>query len=72
MSQLERLSSHRVFSIERTKLGLFEVREGFDGYFSVVLTPEELRALGQEIIDMVTVKSPTEPPLTRPNDGQMY
>jgi hypothetical protein len=50
-SQLERLSGSdgRIFYIERTVDG-FEITEACDYHFSVVLTADELRQLGNEIV----------------------
>jgi len=46
---LEALADQRVMTIE-VKDGGFEVGEACDNYFSVRLTPDQLRALGEELI----------------------
>lgn len=46
---LDRLSDERVFSIEKNEDGTFCIEEDCDNYFAVVLTPEELNRLGDEI-----------------------
>lgn len=53
MKILDRLGSTdgRVFDIEKTDAG-FEIREACDYYFVVTLTADELRQLGQELIDI--------------------
>lgn len=52
MSILERLDENhgRVFSVSKREDGTFEVREECDGYYIEVLTADELRQLGREII----------------------
>jgi hypothetical protein len=47
---LEALVDNRVLSIKLEENGLFRLREECDGFFLVRLTPEQLIALGNEII----------------------
>lgn len=42
----------RVFSIEKNEDGTFEIWEGCDHYFSEKFTPEELRELAAEIVEL--------------------
>lgn len=49
---LEALEENRVFSVKRQKGGRFRVQEECDRYYAAYLTPEQLRALGQELIEM--------------------
>ena len=46
------LSDNRILIIEREEDGRFRVSEGCDEYFSARLTPEQLAALGRELIDV--------------------
>jgi len=46
------LSDNRVLTIERGEDGRFRVAEGCDNYFSARLTPEQLAAMGRELIEM--------------------
>lgn len=46
---LEALEDQRVMTVE-AKDGGFEIGEACDNYFSVRVTPEQLRALGEELI----------------------
>jgi hypothetical protein len=46
---LEALADQRAMTIE-AKDGGFEVGDACDNYFSVRLTPDQLRALGEELI----------------------
>ncbi len=48
-SALEALKEHRIIEITPIEGG-FEVREGCARHFSVSLTPEQLRGLGEEIM----------------------
>jgi hypothetical protein len=41
----------RIFAVDRTPGGTFIVEEQCDAYFRVEITADELRALGQELID---------------------
>jgi hypothetical protein len=55
---LEALADQRVMTIE-AKEGGFEIREKCDNYFSVRLTPDQLRELGEELIAIAhTPQSP--------------
>lgn len=47
---LEGLADNRIVSFTLEENGLFRVREECDGFFIVRLTPEQLIALGNEII----------------------
>jgi len=46
---IEALDNQRVMTVE-AKEGGFEIGEACDNYFSVRLTPDQLRALGEELI----------------------
>ena len=48
-TMLEALANQRVMTVE-AKDGGFEVGEACDNYFSVRLTPEQLRQLAEELI----------------------
>ena len=50
------LSDNRVLKIEREEDGRFRVSEGCDEYFSARLTPEQLAALGRELIEMANAE----------------
>lgn len=52
-AMLEQMENAKVFSI-RKKGDKFIVDECCDGYFSEELTADELRRLGQEIIDLAS------------------
>ena len=51
-SMLDRMDVERIFYIVRLDTGAFEVTEGCDSAFSVELSANELRQLGQELIDL--------------------
>ena len=46
---LKALADQRVMTVE-AKEGGFEIGEACDNYFSVRLTPDQLRALGEELV----------------------
>ena len=48
----EGLADNRVVKVSRLEDGRFEVREMCDEWASARLTPEQLRAWGQELIDL--------------------
>lgn len=52
---LDRLAWARVFELEPTTDGRFEITEGADWHFRVCLTADELRALGHELIALADV-----------------
>lgn len=52
---LDRIGADRVFDVYRTHDGQFEIIEGCDGYFSITLTADEMRHLGQELIAAANV-----------------
>ena len=54
---LDALKENRIFEIERIDGG-FEITEGCDQYFRVRLTPEQLKALGEEL--MALAHTPNE------------
>lgn len=58
---LEALAANGVMTV-LAKDGGFEVGEACDNYFSVQLTPEQLRQLGEELIALSGWLSP-KPPL---------
>ncbi len=49
---LQMLKDKRVFDVDAVHDGMFQITEGCDGYFTVFLTEQELRQLGQELIAM--------------------
>jgi hypothetical protein len=55
MSVLDELEKHNILDITwNERLRVFEVSEAADLYYTMVLTPEELIALGTELMVMGT------------------
>lgn len=66
MNMLDRLSfkHRRVFDIEKNQDGTFDIREMCDQYFYETFTADELRTLGEEIIELSkcsTFPTPSDP-----------
>ena len=49
---LKRLEDGRIFAIEKDTNGTFMIEECCDNHFAEMFTPEELRELAQEIIEL--------------------
>lgn len=60
MSILERLDENhgRVFSVSKLADNTFAVREECDAYYSEVLSADELRQLGRELIALADGEKP--------------
>ena len=52
----EGLADNRVVKVSRMEDGHFEVREMCDEWAAARLTPEQLRAWGQELIDLANAE----------------
>ena len=50
-TMLEAMKDNRIFTVDRTD-AVFVIREHCDEWFWADLTPDQLRALGQELIDL--------------------
>jgi hypothetical protein len=56
-SMMDAMDDQRIFTVTQTTRG-FIVEEHCDDYFSVLLSGEQLEALGRELIEMAKRKAP--------------
>lgn len=53
---LDKLAKARVFSVSWDGVGMFRIQEECDGYFRLDVAPDELVALGRELINAAVNK----------------